>query len=221
MQNDPVRAYDQSRPLDVAGRIARDQGTERPQPTAIQTALAWSGDGEPVVTEVDANRVARRRVQQRELLRADAKRTAEYLASRGTTPIEALHDLVKLGWRRGVRDLSRELRIPPERAMAIWQRAVEAILPYTAARFETLELGPNAAGGLALGHFLAARAMSAELAAERDSPRNTSANRASRVGHTLDVEAGGELPLQISDMADGKPASTGSALAGLPPKGAD
>jgi hypothetical protein len=221
MQNDPVRAYDSNRPLDVAGRIARDQGTERVQPTAIQTALTWSGDGEPVVTEVDANRVARKRVQQRELLRSDAKRTAEYLASRGTTPIEALHDLVKLGWRRGVRDLARELRIPPERAMAIWQRAAEALLPFTAAKFETLELGPNAAGGLALGHFLAAKAMSDTLAAERDAPRNTSANRASRVGTTLDGSVTGELALQNSDIGDGKSVGTGSALTGLPPKGAD
>jgi len=45
MQNDLLSPYDQNRPLDVAGRIARDQGTEKPQPTAIQTALAWSGDG--------------------------------------------------------------------------------------------------------------------------------------------------------------------------------
>jgi hypothetical protein len=218
MQNDPLTPYDQNRPLDVAGRIARAQGTERPQPTAIQTGLDWTADGQAVVTETDANRVARKRVQQRELLRSDARRTAEYLATRGTTPIEAVHDLVKLGWRRAVRELARELKIPPERAMAIWQRAAEALLPYTAARFETLELGANAAGGLALGHFLAARAMSEALAADRDSPR---AAAASRVGHTLDHGATLDLALPDNDVAADVSDETDRIRAALPPKGAD
>jgi hypothetical protein len=218
MQNDPLTPYDQNRPLDVAGRIARAQGTEKPQPTAIQTGLDWTADGQAVVTETDANRVARKRVQQRDLLRSDARRTAEYLATRGTTPIEAVHDLVKLGWRRAVRELTRELKIPPERAMAIWQRAAEALLPYTAARFETLEIGANAAGGLALGHFLAARAMSEALAADRDSPRVPSA---SRVGHTLDHAATMDLPLSVNALGADTSDETDRIRAGLPPKGTD
>jgi len=215
MQNDPPTPYEQNRPLAVARHIARAQGTEKPQPTAIQTGLDWTADGQAVVTETDANRVARKRVQQRELMRSDARRTAEYLATRGTTPIEAVHDLVRMGWRRAVRDLVRELKIPPERAMAIWQRAAEALLPYTAARFETLELGPNAAGGLALGHFLAARAMSDALAVDRDSPRQ------SRVRDTLDGSVTSDLALPFNAVSSDRSDDTDTIRAGLPPKGAD
>ena len=43
----------------------------------------------------------------------------------------------------------------------------EALLPFTAPRFETLELGPTAATGLAMGHYLAASAMSDLLANRR------------------------------------------------------
>jgi hypothetical protein len=224
-EDDALNHCDPKRPNDVARRVARAQGTEKPQPSAIQTALEWSADGAPLVTEVDANRVARRRVQQRELLRSDAKRTAEYLATRGTTPIEAIHDLVKLGWRRGVRELAKELRIPPERAMAIWQRAAEALLPYTAARFETLELGPNAAGGLALGHFLAARAMSDSLAAERDGATGSAPARGApgraRVGDTLDGTVTLDLASPVKDLGEGEMRDTLAIRAALPPKGAD
>jgi hypothetical protein len=229
MRNDPLSPYDQKRPLDVAGHVARANGKELPQPTAIQTALDWSPDGSAVVTEIDANRVARRRVQTRELLRSDARRTAEYLATRGTTPIEALHDLVKLGWRRAVRDLAKELGIPKERAMAIWQRAAEALLPYTAARFETLELGPQAAGGVALGHFLAARAMSEALASERAGPAGGPAEGAatralrgpSRAEDTLDGSRTLDLALQDNDIGANGSGDTAPIRNVLPPKGVD
>lgn len=166
---------------------------------------------------VDANSAPRERSPRRNTLRGDARRTAEYLASRGGgTPIEALHDVVKLGWRRGVRELAKELRVSPEKAAAIYERWTVALLPYTAPRFDVMDLNAIAAaaagGGNPLAaHFLAARAMSELLALERESPR---APALSTVGRTVDGQ-------QVIDLASETDGGTAAIPAGLPPKAAD
>jgi hypothetical protein len=182
--------------------IAQNAAEQRPQ--ALQTALTWSPDGAPGVALVDANRGRRRK---RDGMRGDARRTAEYLASRGKTPVEALHDIVAMGWIRGTNRLAEVLRVSPERAYELWERAAVHLLPYTAARFETLEFGPGgigAAGGMALGHFLAARAMGEALAEARES----------RVSQTLDIRN----PEAFHGANQG---GTTMELPGLPPRATD
>lgn len=179
------------------------------QPQALQTALTWSADGQPGVALVDANRGARRR-RDRDGIRADSRRVTEWLSTRGKLPIEALHDLVGLGWIRASRLLAKELRIPPERAFEFFMQAVLAILPYTAPKQGMLELGETAAGGLALGHFLAARAMGEALADSRD--RTMSRDR-----QTLDTDK----PLILPDTSTKHGEETAMELPGLPPRAAD
>jgi hypothetical protein len=160
-------------------------------------------------------RAARRR--RRDGMRGDARRTAEYLASRGKTPVEALHDIVMMGWRRAVIVLAAELRVSPERAFELFLQCANTLLPYTAPKHETLELGPGAAGGLALGHFLAARAMGDMLAAER-------APGLSRNSTGIDRSPGAELPLTINGLSAGdfgRPDPGRTLGQALPPKGAD
>jgi hypothetical protein len=192
--------------LSTTHRIAENAGQQRPQ--ALQSTLEWAPDGAPAVALVDANRNTRRR---RDGIRGDARRTAEYLAQRGKTPVEALHDLVGMGWLRGMRALKKELKVSEERAYELWERAVVHLLPYTAARFETIELGPNAAGGMALGHFLAARAMGEALAASQPERYH---HTVSRDRQSLDIEK-----TQVSHgVSQGE---TVMELPGLPPRAAD
>jgi hypothetical protein len=196
-----------------AWQVAAAQGRKPVQNTTLQTAIDWSLRDRPSVTAVDANadRSKKGRTSDRNSLRGDARRTAEYLATRGVTPIEAMHDVARMGIVRAAKHLSRELGISREKAAAIWERCTAAILPYTAARIESLELGPNAAAGFGLGHYLAARAVSDLLASERESRPEPAP---SRVRHTLDATEATELPLL---SAGDTPAIHGA----LPPKAAD
>jgi len=165
----------------------------------------------------DANSAPRERAPRRNTLRGDARRTAEYLAARGgVTPVEALHDVIKAGWRRSVRELVKELRVSPKEAMAIYERCAVALLPFTAPRFDVMDLGALAAGAGAAGnalaaHFLAARAMGDLLALERESG---AVRPASTVGHTVDGQ-------QAIDLASPGGGGTATIHGSLPPKAAD
>jgi hypothetical protein len=127
-----------------------------------QAALAWDAAGAPVVT-VESVAPKRNWRRGREM-RADARRTAEYLAERGPTPVEAIHDVAKLRWKVAIREISRHAKCSELEAMKMWLACANALLPYSAARLDTIELGANAAGGLALAHWLAANAMGDRLA---------------------------------------------------------
>jgi hypothetical protein len=219
---------DDNKPLISASDAAEAGGRRSTEPRALQRQMDWAPDGSVVLTEADANRSPRSPIT-RSTLRGDARRTAEYLASRGTTPVEALHDVVKLGWKRGVREIARELGCSKQLAMPIWLRCVESLLPYAAAKFETLELGPQAAQGLAIGHFMAARAMSEALARERDGGRESGRDSALRGGHaggsivrnTIDLPGGLDLPLPDNGLSEGTERSTETIRAALPPKAPD
>lgn len=192
-------------------QIAQNAVAERAERApALQTALTWSADGQPGVALVDANRGARRR-RDRDGIRADARRVTEWLSTRGKLPIEAIHDLVALGWLRGTRLLAKELGISRERAFELFMQAAIAILPYTAPKQGMLELGETAAGGLALGHFLAARAMGEAL-------------QSGRAASQLEVVSKDRQSLDTSNrevfhgLTDG---GTAMELQGLPPRAAD
>jgi hypothetical protein len=136
-----------------------------------QAAVAWSADGSAELAHGPAELPGRR--HRRDGLRSDARRTTEYLASRGKTPVEALHDVAGMGWRKAVRLLGKELGVSRERAYELWRDANKELLPFTAHRLEPLDAGAGAgaagaAGGLAVMHFLAAKAAGDRILAARD-----------------------------------------------------
>jgi hypothetical protein len=188
--------------------MSAQETASKPITAASQAEIAWQPDGSATVAMVDPAAGRRRR---RDSMRGDARRTAEYLAGRGLTATEAAHDIVKLGWKRAIREIKREAKCTEFQALGMFRDFVALILPYTAARFETLELGNNAAGGLALGHFLAARAMGDALAAEREATR--------AAGASIDIPSiDGQ---QSIDLASQFPASPDLVRLELPPKGPD
>jgi hypothetical protein len=166
----------------------------------LQTALLFGADGSAVVTAEPAS--VRRRHHRG--IRDDARRAAEYVASRGTTPIEALHNVGKLDWRRAVAQITKGTGCTKLEAFRLWVSINESLLPYTAARLNTLDLGDNAAGTFAMAHFLAASAMSERLA------RPVSSDRES-----VDTT-------QVIDISSEKSGLPGDVTPpGLPPKGQD
>jgi hypothetical protein len=187
----------------AAAGLGRSDGAELAAPVtvpAVQSALLFRADGSAELTAEPAS--VRKRHHRG--IRDDARRTAEYLASRGATPAEALHSVAKLAWRHAVRELVKELRCTPLQAFDLWRGCVIELLPYTASRLNTLDLGEGAAGGLALAHFLAASAMSDRLA------RGVSTDhRSVDTSQTLDLALVSEaLPDEVT-------------RGGLPPKAPD
>ena len=192
----------------VAGAgLGQPRGAELPAPATpagpIQSALLFRPDGSAELTAEPAH-VAKRNHRG---LRGDARRTAEYLASRGATPAESLHSVAKLAWRVAVRELVKELRCSPEVAFRLWVSCNETLLPYTSSRINPLDLGDlgplgaAGAGGFALAHYLAASAMSAKLGAGM-SPDTRSVDRIVDVvpdDRTADQPNAAGLPPKASD----------------------
>jgi hypothetical protein len=184
-------AFLSPRQIEAAG-AARDGGT--------QIGLTFAPEGEAQTVDTTARR---RLLIGPARLRSDARRTAEYLASRGPTPTEALHDVARMKWKVAIREISRHARCSELEAMKMWRDINVALLPFTAARFDTIELGQQlgASGGLALAHFMAA-----SMVAERMS-----------TGPSTDVQSVDSLniqPLPLLDMAG----PDEGPRAGLPPK---
>jgi hypothetical protein len=191
----------------MSDQQANESSADQSSVALTQTAMLWAPDGSASLALDNPTRIKRAK---RDALRGDARRTAEYLATRGKTPVEVLHDIAGMTWLKAVHILARELRVSPERAFELWKECVALLLPYTAARFDVIELGSNAAGGLALGHFLAARAMGDMLAADR----GTGGTGLSRLSPSLDGQ-------QAIDLASVNPSQPDPSRLGLPPKGQD
>jgi hypothetical protein len=205
----PATGGEHSRP----GLAKLAEAATRPPAGPLQTALDWRPDGSAALTAAPpANN--RFRNQTRHQIRGDARRTAEYLASRGKLPAEVLQDVVSLGMVRAIRLIAKETGCTKLQALDRWQAMTEALLPFTAPRFETIELGPTAATGLAMGHYLAASAMSDLLA-------NRRAAGPSQDGITLDGTSQPGLALQDNDLAPSKKDDNGMVKAALPPKAPD
>jgi len=189
------------------------EAATRPPAGPLQTALDWRPDGTAELTAAPpANN--RFRNQTRHAIRGDARRTAEYLASRGKLPAEVLQDIVSLGMVRAIRLIAKETGCTRLQALDRWHAMTLALLPFTAPRFETIELGPQAAGGLALGHYLAASAMSDLLATRRN-------GAPSQDGITLDAASEPGLPFQDNELAPSRKEENGMVKAALPPKAPD
>ena len=166
---------------------------------SLQAALVFGADGSAAVTLEPASQ--RRRHHRG--IRDDARRTAEYVASRGTTPIEALHNLGRLDWRKAVAQITKGTGCTRIEAFKLWVSINESLLPYTAARLNSLDLADGAVGQLALAHFLAASAMSERLA----------------VGESQDTKSIDHAqPIDLASESDGLPSEV---TRGLPPKGID
>jgi hypothetical protein len=174
---------------------------EAPGAPPMQTALVFGADGSAMVTAEPAS--VRRRHHRG--IRDDARRTAEYIASRGATPAEQLHNIGRMQWRNAIAQITKATGCTRLEAFRLWVSINESLLPYTAARLATLELGEGAAGGLALAHFLAASAMSERLAAGGPSLDRQSIDKV----QTLDLALeNGPLPSDVTRPS-------------LPPKGKD
>jgi len=173
-------------------------------PAAAQIGWQFGADGGAAVVEAPAE--PPKRIATRGTLRSDARRAAEYLASRGKTPLESLHDVARMRWRVAVRVIAKELQCSKLEAFKIWQSCAVSLLPYSAARFDTIELGgqlAGSAGSLTVAHFLAA-SMVAERLGQPMSPE----------GRSFDST----MTTQYQLLADDGQAS---AQSGLPPKPAD
>ena len=147
--------------VEAAG-LGEPRGAElamAPASEPLQTALLFRPDGSAELTAEPASQ----RKRHHRGIRDDARRTAEYIASRGVTPIEALHNIGRLDWRRAVAQITKGTGCTKLEALRLWVSINESLLPYTAARLNTLDLGDGAVGSLALAHFLAASAMSDRL----------------------------------------------------------
>jgi hypothetical protein len=206
---DPRSEQHQTSPNDLNSPTADPADTR-------QAAVIWDQNGQPGLTAEAPDRGLGRR-NNRNGLRSDARRTTEYLASRGKTPVEALHDVAGMGWRKAVRILARELGVSRERAYAIWSDANKELLPFTAHRLEPLDAGAagnaGAAGGLAMAHFLAARAAGDRILAARDG--------ASERGAITGVV---DRPVTEGKTGDSRGVTrenSGVKVSILPPRGAD
>jgi hypothetical protein len=187
---------------------------------ASQFGLALSGDDPAAVQLGPADRSDRR--QRRDGLRSDARRTLEFLASRGRTPIEALHDVVKLGWKDGTRTLAKELGIGKAEAFRLWRDIAEGLLPYTAPTLDGLDLGAAlgagaAAGSAGLAHYLAASALGAELARDRAALPGVAMPSVSRDIGTLDDPKSPGLASVQHELS----ISVDETVSRLPPRGSD
>ena len=180
-------------------------------PAIVGEQKTWSFRPETEPQAIESTVVARGR---RGVLRSDARRTAEYLASRGKTPVEALHDLAGMRWQVAVRKIAKECHCSELEALKIWRDCNVALLPYSAARLDPLELGAlagGAAGGLTMAHFLAA-SMVAERLGGAGLPGGLPAMSAD--GRSVDSTVNQALPLFSSGGNE-------PAHKLLPPKPAD
>jgi hypothetical protein len=196
---------------------AMGEETAKTPGDASQFGLGLGPDDPAAVRLEAADRADRR--QRRDGLRSDARRTVEYIASRGRTPIEAMHDIVKLGWKDGTRQLAKELGINRAEAFKLWLGVAEATLPYTAPRLDGLDLGAAlgaVAGGAGLAHYLAASALGAELARDRAAVPGV----AVRVSHEVNTLDATELP-GLAGPIDRQEVSDHDTLSRLPPRGSD
>jgi hypothetical protein len=138
-------------------QIADPTVTPRPE-LGQQVTLTFAPDGMPQTAEIAARGTSLQR-RDSSALRTDARRTAEYLASRGPTPVEALHDIARMKFADAVREIARDAKCTRWQAANFWKDCVVSLLPYSAAKFDSLDLsallGGGAAGGLAVAHFLA------------------------------------------------------------------
>jgi hypothetical protein len=152
-----------------------------------QTLLNLAPDMPPA-GEPDHGRARR---QRRDGLRADGRRTAEYLASRGRTVVEVMHDLVRLGAIEGPLRISKELGVSKPQAMDYWRAIAESLLPYTAHKLESIDASSagaaGAAGGMAAMHFLAARAAGDRILAGHASSAESPISRIGDRGSAQDL----------------------------------
>lgn len=151
--------------LNAKAMSLRQLAAEGRAPAAENFQKAWSfaaGNEAQVIEMPTAGKVVRERGR----LRTDARRTTEYLATRGKTPAEALHDVAGMKWQRAIKEIKRHAKCSELDAMKLWLACNQALLPYTAARYDTLELGSQlagSAGNLSLAHFLAASMVAERL----------------------------------------------------------
>lgn len=177
-------------------------------PVGVQKAWSFAPDGSGQV--IDSTVAGPIRYRDRGSLRADARRAAEYLASRGKTPLEALHDVAGMRWQTAVKKIARELACSKLEAFRVWQSCNVALLPYSAAKYDTLELdrlAGGAAGGLTVAHFLAASMVAERLGAAAVPALSTDRQ-------SVDSAVNERLPLFDGD-------SRSDARSMLPPKPAD
>lgn len=152
------RSKDKGYPSDLAQQA-------KPEAAPAQATMTFAPDGLPQIELLPA--VGRNRPPvEASTLRGDARRTSEYLALRGPTPVEALHNLARLSFAEAIVEIRTHAKCTELQAATFWKECNLALLPYTAPRFDTLDLGAalagGGAGGLAVAHFLAA-----SLVAER------------------------------------------------------
>jgi len=181
-------------------------------PAIVGEQKTWSFRPETEPQAVESTTIVAR--QERRALRSDARRTAEYLATRGKTPVEALHDVAGMRWQIAIRKIAKECQCSRLEAVKIWVQINVALLPYSAARLDPLELGAlagGAAGGLTMAHFLAA-SMVAERLGGAGLPGGLPAMSAD--GRSVDSTVNQALPLFSSGGNE-------PAHKLLPPKPAD
>ena len=184
------------------GRVSVDVDAPAEPAGGIQTALAFGADGAVAIVGEPAS--VRRRHHRG--IRDDARRTAEYLASRGTTPAESLHNIARMKWRVAITEIVKATGCTKMEAFRLWVSINENLLPYTASRINAMDLGEQmAAGSMAMAHFLAASAIS-----DRIGPSNVSLHRGS-IDTTQAVD--------LASETDGIPREV--TRSGLPPKGTD
>jgi hypothetical protein len=168
----------------------------------IQTALAFAGDGSIAIVGEPAS--VRRRHHRG--IRDDARRTAEYLASRGATPAESLHNVARMKWRVAIAEITKATGCTKLEAFRLWVSINENLLPYTASRINSMDLAEQAAAGsMAMAHFLAASAISDRLGTSHESLHRGSIDTSQAVDIASENET---LPSEVT-------------RSGLPPKGTD
>ena len=184
-----------------------------PDPERRQVALTFGADdGEPGLALEPADRQRAYRVN----ARFDTRRAAEWVEAKGLrTPVQ---QWVSIGGRPlpdAVRWLRKRFKTLTEhQAITIWldcQAKAAPFLHHQLSRIE-LEAGADAAGSLALAHFLAASAMGSAIARDRGLPAM------SPKPVIVDGSASGGQAGLFEGRPDERP---GSPATTLPPKGAD
>lgn len=185
-----------------------DLPSDAPDDGRTQHAMLFDPDGS-ITVALDTAESVRKRYRDAGRLRTDARRTAEYLASRGLTPIESLHNVARMELDVAVPWIMEHGGCTRWQAIQFWKECAQALLPYTAPRFDAIDLsalaGAAAAGGsLAAAHFLAASRASEALVRDRE----------------VLAASGGPVTLQHQLQAEGEGEGEGGnqgQLAVLPP----
>lgn len=185
-----------------------------------QHALAFGPDGSAAATLEAADAHDGRRSSSalaRRKSRFDTRRTAEYLAERGRLPAESLHLITRRSLPEAVAYIRKAVPGSDHQwAANYYLRCLELLAPFTHAPVKDLDLpavSADAVLGIA-GHFLAASAASARLAAGRGAGEGES-----RLSASLD----GQRPLLQLDETESAtgPATVSGTRRLLPPKGRD